>query len=327
MAKFETMDPKIVTEAIHASFNLNEYQTIPFEKERSGEIIREAMEGLGMKNLIPQSNIVLKELFEADLTSAEAVAYFLYSLTQRKRQNRSLMQLQMAHFPSNCTIESYDFSRVNEKIGRQIRELEKSEWIARHNNVYLYGNPGMGKTHLAIALGRRAICKGYSTCFVSAGTFFRKMQDAHRKGLLEKTLKPYLQQKLLILDDLAVMKDVDDSFFGFVMLRLMTERQHKTSTIITSNLSLADLGKTFPGAALLSSAIDRFIEDAISLPFFGDSYRRLKWKQRQATIIGTEGDASKARDTASPKRLSSVDSAPAPEQPPTVGSAPTNPKP
>lgn len=125
MAKFETMDPKIVTEAIHASFNLNEYQTIPFEKERSGEIIREAMEGLGMKNLIPQSNIVLKELFDADLTSAEAVAYFLYSLTQRKRQNRSLMQLQMAHFPSNCTIESYDFSRVNEKIGRQIRELEK----------------------------------------------------------------------------------------------------------------------------------------------------------------------------------------------------------
>lgn len=146
----------------------------------------------------------------------------------------------------------------------------------------------MGKTHLAIALGRRAICKGYSTRFVSAGAFFRKMQDAQRNDQLEKALKPFIQVNLLVLDDLGAMKDVDDGIFGFIMQRLMTERHHKKSTIITSNLSLADLGQTFPGAALLSSAIDRFIEDAISLQFVGDSYRRLKWKRREATINATE---------------------------------------
>ena len=160
----------------------------------------------------------------------------------------------------------------------------------------------MGKTHLAIALGRRAICKGYSTRFVSAGAFFRKMQDAQRNDQLEKALKPFIQVNLLVWDDLGAMKDVDDGTFGFIMQRLMTERHHKKSTIITSNLSLADLGKTFPGASLLSSAIDRFIEDAISLQFVGDSYRRLKWKRREATINAAE-DAPQtvAEDQTRPK--------------------------
>ena len=302
MPKFETLDSTALNEAIRSTFTEKEFRNHSFDKDCSDMILRTSMEKLSMKNLIPQAEYILRDMLEENLTSSEAVAFFLHALTERKRQNYCMMQLQLARFPSNCSIEPCDFSRVNEKIGRVFRELEKGDWIERHNNLYLYGNPGMGKTHLAIALGRRAICKGYSTRFVSAGAFFRKMQDAQRNDQLEKALKPFIQVNLLVLDDLGAMKDVDDGTFGFIMQRLMTERHHKKSTIITSNLSLADLGKTFPGASLLSSAIDRFIEDAISLQFVGDSYRRLKWKRREATINAAE-DAPQtvAEDQTTPK--------------------------
>lgn len=159
MPKFETLDSTALNEAIRSSFNEKEFRNHSFDKDCSDMILRTSMEKLSMKNLIPQAEYILRDMLEENLTSSEAVAFFLHALTERKRQNYCMMQLQLARFPSNCSIESFDFSRVNEKIGRVFRELEKGDWIERHNNLYLYGNPGMGKTHLAIALGRRAICK------------------------------------------------------------------------------------------------------------------------------------------------------------------------
>ena len=117
MPKFETLDSTALNEAIRSSFTEKEFRNHSFDKDCSDMILRTSMEKLSMKNLIPQAEYILP--------SSEAVAFFLHALTERKRQNYCMMQLQLARFPSNCSIESFDFSRVNEKIGRVFRELEK----------------------------------------------------------------------------------------------------------------------------------------------------------------------------------------------------------
>ena len=176
----------------------------------------------------------------------------LHALTERKRQSYCMMQSNWLASLVIAQLESFDFSRVNEKIGRVFRELEKAIGLS-DTTICILWQSGYGKDPSRNRFGKAShLPKDTSTRFVSAGAFFRKMQDAQRNDQLEKALKPFIQVNLLVLDDLGAMKDVDDGTFGFIMQRLMTERHHKKSTIITSNLSLADLGKTFPGASLLT---------------------------------------------------------------------------
>lgn len=115
MPKFETLDSTALNEAIRSSFTEKEFRNHSFDKDCSDMILRTSMEKLSMKNLIPQAEYILRDMLEENLTSSEAVAFFLHALTERKRQNYCMMQLQLARFPSNCSIESFDFSRVNEK--------------------------------------------------------------------------------------------------------------------------------------------------------------------------------------------------------------------
>lgn len=134
MPKFETLDSTTLNEAIRNSFTEREFRNHPFDKDCSDMILRTSMEKLSMKNLIPQAEYILQDMLEENLTSSEAVAFFLHALTERKRQNYCMMQLQLARFPSNCSIESFDFSRVNEKkldeyFANQKKELGLSNTI------------------------------------------------------------------------------------------------------------------------------------------------------------------------------------------------------
>ena len=115
MPKFETLDSTALNEAIRSSFTEKEFRNHSFDKDCSDMILRTSMEKLSMKTLSCKPS-TFWDMLEENLTSSEAVAFFLHALTERKRQNYCMMQLQLARFPSNCSIESFDFSRVNEKL-------------------------------------------------------------------------------------------------------------------------------------------------------------------------------------------------------------------
>lgn len=86
MPKFETLDSTALNEAIRSSFTEKEFRNHSFDKDCSDMILRTSMEKLSMKNLIPQAEYILRDMLEENLTSSEAVAFFLHALTERKRQ-------------------------------------------------------------------------------------------------------------------------------------------------------------------------------------------------------------------------------------------------
>ena len=225
------------------------------------------------------------------------------SCVEDRRNRRELARSEFGELLRTKTFERFKFTAPWQKP----TVARCKEWTRQKQYplMALLGKSGTGKTHLAVATFRIAVARGAHGTFLSWAKTANDLKRTTGTTDYEHMMRGLKYAPLLYFDDflwkpkgaiptdwdLALAKEILDARF-----------YNRRRTIITSNLSLVDLGKTFPGASLLSSAIDRFIEDAISLQFVGDSYRRLKWKRREATINAAE-DAPQtvAEDQTTPK--------------------------
>jgi DNA replication protein DnaC len=156
-------------------------------------------------------------------------------------------------------------------------------FIERAENVVVLGPPGVGKTHLSVALGVKAVEAGYSVVFQTLETLMTRLTRAQHENRLEVTLKQLTYPKLLILDELGYLplSSVEASLF----FRLVVRRYERGSLIITSNKSFLDGGEVFANDQALAAAIlDRLLHHATTLNVKGESYR-LKEKRR-AGLLG-----------------------------------------
>ena len=164
-----------------------------------------------------------------------------------------------------------------------MRELAGLSFIERAENIVVLGPPGVGKTHLSVALGVKAVEAGYSVVFHTLETLMTRLTRAHHENRLEATLKQLTYPKLLILDELGYLPlaPVEASLF----FRLVVRRYERGSVILTSNKSFIDWADIFAGDHALATAIlDRLLHHATTLNIKGESYR-LKEKRR-AGLLG-----------------------------------------
>ena len=226
---------------------------------------------LKLTGIRDQLDNLLDEASRQDLTLREALGYLLEAEIARKDQRRFAMGLSIARFPFVRTLEDFDFEAQPSLDRKQVRELATCRWIANGDALLLLGPPGVGKTHLAVGLGRAAIEAGYSTLFVQATHLVAALAKAHAEGRLEEKLRYYGKPKLLIIDELGYLPLERNA--AHLFFQLIVRRYERGSVLLTSNRSVGEWGEVFDDAVVATAILDRLLHHSHILTIRGDSYR------------------------------------------------------
>ena len=199
-------------------------------------------------------------------------------------------RIKRAGFPEVTTLEEFDWG-FNAKIERErIEELGTLEFLRKNRIALFLGAPGVGKSHLAIAIGVRAAKAGHRVWWTSAKKLIQQILMAKAKNGLDEFFRQALAAQLWIIDDWGVVRmsrEVSEEVFD-----LMDRRRYNSSMILTSNRAVEEWGAVFPDPVVANATIDRIFDRAEVLEFEGKSYRL----KRRIQEIGNDTPADTATD-------------------------------
>jgi DNA replication protein DnaC len=189
-----------------------------------------------------------------------------------KKDRTIQRRIRMARFPVVKTLDLFDWSWPKKINKPQIQNLFRLKFIENQTNVVFIGGVGLGKTHLASALGYQACLKGHTVLFTSAIDSINNLISSQKTGKLKQELKKYLNPDLLIMDELGYLPI--DNKGADLLFQVISQRYEQGSVVITTNRVFKEWPKIFNNDSTLTSALlDRLLHHVEATLIEGDSYR------------------------------------------------------
>jgi DNA replication protein DnaC len=210
---------------------------------------------------------------------------FLLALAEQeaaqRERNRIARRIKGARFPVQKELADFDFSCISSPGKQRVVELARGSYIQKAEPILLVGNPGLGKTHVAISLALAACRQGHRVRFYNAAGLVNELILAQEESRLSKFLATALRHQLIVLDELGFIPfSAAGSHLLFQFCSALYER---VALIVTTNLSFADWTQVFGDERLTAALLDRLTHRAHILEFLGESYRFRQRMQQEAT--------------------------------------------
>ena len=198
-----------------------------------------------------------------------------------RHENQIRRKLKGASFPYAATLEQFDFTLRPELKRSVMMRFFDSAFVEKAGSLVLIGPSGLGKTHLAIALGTRMVQLGYSVRFLTAQQFANQVLAASAPAAVEQVLRPLIRCQLLILDEFGYLPV--EPQVGPALYALVSGRYTHGATVITSNKSLATWGAVVGDSALMMAILDRLLHHGEVFYLRGASYRM---RGKESLVLG-----------------------------------------
>lgn len=228
-------------------------------------------ERLGLHNMREYYPVFMEQVDQADITLTSALLEMTDKELTFQADKKTERAIHRARFPKIKTFDAFEFDFQPSLNQKEILELRHLSFMDRCENIVFIGSPGVGKTHLAIALGIEACRQGKRTLFINCHELLLRLRTAYEKGTLERVLRRYAKYELLIIDEIGYLPI--EKHEADLLFQLLNMRYETRSTIFTTNIALSGWGELFKSPETAAAILDRMIHHVKIYKITGQSYR------------------------------------------------------